>query len=293
VTPVERPEISLIVCTYGPEQPLHLLFESLRWQACRYELLIVDQNPDNRVPRLLESYPDLPYKLLRSAPGLSRARNVGLRAARGAAIAFPDDDCAYVKGALRQVLNFFEESPDAGILSGWNSMEVSTLQTICPPLRAARISAGLLLRDTASFSIFIDRRKLPKRRRWDFFDEKLGVGAPFGAAEETDYLYRLLRDGLLPYSAQTELTYHPDKELQFSNFRRATNYGLGAGAFFRKNLTVDPTFLKMALRAFVGPGIRALRSAVLQDKVAREYHTRTLLARYQGFLTWPRSGQAG
>jgi len=42
----------------------------------------------------------------------------GLRAARGAVIAFPDDDCAYVKGALRQVLNFFQSYPDAGILSG-------------------------------------------------------------------------------------------------------------------------------------------------------------------------------
>src|ERR1700733_9517974 len=147
----EQPEISLVVCTYGPEQPLHLLFESLRWQVCRYELLIVDQNPDNRIPRLLESYPDLPYKLLRSAPGLSRARNVGLRAARGAVIAFPDDDCAYVKGALRQVLNFFQSYPEAGILSGWNSMEISALQTICLPLRAARISSIKLLRDPASF----------------------------------------------------------------------------------------------------------------------------------------------
>ncbi len=293
MTPVERPEISLILCTYGPEEPLHRLFESLRWQVCRYEVLIVDQNADDRIPRLLERYPDLPYKLLRSAPGLSRARNVGLRAARGAVLAFPDDDCAYVKCGLRQVLDFFEASPDAGILSGWNSMEEKILQTMCLPLRAVRICESLLLRDTASFSIFIDRRKLPKRLRWDFFDEKLGVGAPFGAAEETDYLYQLLREGVRPYSAQAELTYHPDKELQFSNFRRATNYGLGAGAFFRKNLTANPVFLKMAARAFIGPGLRALRSAVMQDRVATAYHTRTLLARYQGFLTWPRSGQTG
>jgi glycosyltransferase involved in cell wall biosynthesis len=288
----EQPEISLVLCTYGPEQPLHLLFESLRWQECRYELLIVDQNTDDRIPRLLANYPDLPQTLLRSAPGLSRARNVGLRHVRGPVLAFPDDDCAYRKGALRKILNFFDAAPDAGILSGCNSMDRKVLQTTCPPLVTARIAASLLLRNTASFSIFVDRRKLPQRTNWDFFDEKLGVGAPFGAAEETDYLYRLLRDGMQPYTANNQLTYHPDKELEFSNHRRATNYGLGAGAFFRKNLTADPVFLTMAARAFIGPALRALRSAILQEKVAAEYHTRTLLARYQGFLTWPRSDNA-
>jgi glycosyltransferase involved in cell wall biosynthesis len=288
----EQPEISLVLCTYGPEQPLHLLFESLRWQGCRYELLIVDQNSDDRIPRLLESYPDLPQTLLRSAPGLSRARNVGLRHVRGAVLAVPDDDCAYRKGALRKILDFFDAAPDAGILSGCNSMDRKVLQTTCPPLLTGRIPASLLLRNTASFSIFVDRRKLPQRTSWDFFDEKLGVGAPFGAAEETDYLYQLLRDGMQPYSANNQLTYHPDKELEFSNHRRATNYGLGAGAFFRKNLTADPAFLSMAARAFIGPAFRALRSAILQEKVAAEYHTRTLLARYQGFLRWPRSDNA-
>jgi glycosyltransferase involved in cell wall biosynthesis len=287
--PAEQPEISLVLCTYGPEQPLHLLFESLRWQECRYELLIVDQNSDDRVPRLLEGYPDLPKMLLRSAPGLSRARNVGLRHVRGPVLAFPDDDCAYPKGSLRQILNFFGTAPDAGILSGRNSVEMKVLQTTCPALRPASISASLLLRNTASFSIFIDRRKLPKRKHWDFFDERLGVGAPFGAAEETDYLYRLLREGMQAYSANTELTYHPDKELSFSNFRRASSYGLGAGAFFRKNMTANPAFLKMAARAFIGPAFRALRSAILHERFATEYHTRTLLARYQGFLTWHRS----
>ena len=289
----EQPEISLILCTYGPEQSLHLLLESLRWQQCRYELLIVDQNVDDRIPRLLESYADLPQTLLRSAPGLSRARNVGLRHVRGPVLAFPDDDCAYRKGTLRKIIDFFEATPDAGILSGSNSLEMKVLQTTCPPLRTARISTSLLLRNTASFSIFIDRRKLPRRTHWDFFDEKLGVGAPFGAAEETDYLYQLLRDGMQPYNANTELTYHPDKELEFSNFRRATNYGLGAGAFFRKNLTANPMFLQMAARAFIGPALRALRSAILQERAATEYHTRTLQARYRGFFTWPRSGQTG
>jgi hypothetical protein len=48
----------------------------------------------------------------------------------------------------------------------------------------------------------------------------------------------------------------------------------------------------MAARAFIGPALRALRSAILQEKVAAEYHTRTLLARYQGFLKWPRSDNA-
>jgi glycosyltransferase involved in cell wall biosynthesis len=73
----EQPELSLLLCTYGPEQSLHLLFESLRWQECKYELLTVDQNSDDRVPLVLKSYPS--QTLLRSSPGLSRAREHRVR----------------------------------------------------------------------------------------------------------------------------------------------------------------------------------------------------------------------
>jgi hypothetical protein len=199
--------------------------------------------------------------------------NVGLRHVRGPVLAFPDDDCAYLKGTLRQMLDFFQSSPDGKILSGRN-MEMNLRQTNCTPLRPELISASLLLRNTAS-------------------DENLGVGAPFGAAEENDHLYRLLRDGMRPYGANTTLTHHPDKELEPSNFRRASNYDLGAGAYFRKNLIADPVFLAMAARALIGPALRARRSAILRERVATEYHARTLFVRYKGFLTWPSTGRLG
>ncbi len=80
------------------------------------------------------------------------------------------------------------------------------------------------------------------------------------------------------------------RKVRSANLR---HYGLGAGAFFRKNLTANPTFLMMAARAFIGPALRSLRSAILWERVATEYHARTLFARYKGFLTWHGSGDLG
>src|SRR5208282_276228 len=54
---------------------------------------------------------------LRSSPGLSHARNVGLDAATGEVLAFPDDDCRYSPSLLRQVRAFFRANPGYSLLS--------------------------------------------------------------------------------------------------------------------------------------------------------------------------------
>jgi glycosyltransferase involved in cell wall biosynthesis len=290
---VEQAEISLILCTYGPEHPLHLLLQSLVLQDCRFQLLIVDQNSDDRVPRLLEDYPALRYTLLRSNPGLSRARNVGLRHASASVIGFPDDDCAYPPRTLRSIVDFFSVAHDAGLYSGQTTFDIGVLEKTCTLPVPELLSIADFLRLSPSHTIFLDRRKLPQRAQWDIFDENLGVGAKFGAAEETDFVYVLMREGMKAYHTKGLLNYHPDKEVGLTNYRRATSYGLGAGAFFRKHLTLEPAFLRMAARAFFGPGIRTLQAAFGCNWEAAHYHARTLAARYQGFVTWPHSSEGG
>ncbi|MPN49512.1 hypothetical protein SDC9_197133 [bioreactor metagenome] len=70
---------------------------------------MVDQNPDDRLLPILGDYENLfPVRRFRSAPGLSRARNVGLEQITGEVIAFPDDDCTYPPGILRSVADAFD-----------------------------------------------------------------------------------------------------------------------------------------------------------------------------------------
>jgi len=84
-----------------------------------FELIVVDQNDDDRLVPILKDYKEKFSILhLRSKKGLSRARNVGLRYVSGDIVAFPDDDCWYPPDLLERVANFFEEHPGVDGLTG-------------------------------------------------------------------------------------------------------------------------------------------------------------------------------
>ena len=71
--------IKLVVCTVGRASELERLLVSLDHQTCQdFEVLVVDQNADNRLDQILRLHPNLRIAHLQSEPGLSRARNVAL-----------------------------------------------------------------------------------------------------------------------------------------------------------------------------------------------------------------------
>ena len=102
--------VSLVVATIGRAQELSRLLASIDRQSLkRVELIIVDQNPDDRVEKLLEAWKaTLSYRHVRSPKGLSRARNVGIKLASGPIICFPDDDCWYPDNLLEHVSKWFD-----------------------------------------------------------------------------------------------------------------------------------------------------------------------------------------
>jgi glycosyltransferase involved in cell wall biosynthesis len=106
---------SLIVRT----SELRCLLESLTQQGfVDYEVILVDQNDDDRVQELMDEFLDrVPLKRTSSPKGASRARNVGLSLASGDIIAFPDDDCWYPRDLLKNVDWWFQTHPKYAILA--------------------------------------------------------------------------------------------------------------------------------------------------------------------------------
>src|SRR5271170_2746224 len=110
--------ISLIVATIDRVSELERLLCSLEDQSHRdFEVIVVDQNSDGRLSRLLRRHGRLTIRHLRSEPGLSRARNAGLRVASGDVIAIPDDDCWYPRDLLASVAGWFESHSGFDLLS--------------------------------------------------------------------------------------------------------------------------------------------------------------------------------
>src|SRR5436305_2067180 len=97
---------SLIVATVGRTSELYRLFDTLCAQTHQdFDTVIVDQNQDDRIEKLVACYEGrLRLRHVRAEKrGHASANNAGLEHATGDLIAFPDDDCWYPADLLERV----------------------------------------------------------------------------------------------------------------------------------------------------------------------------------------------
>lgn len=231
------PKISLVLATINRTDVLERFFQNLDVQTYKhFEVIVVDQNADDRlVPIIRKHSRQYPVIHLRSEKGLSKARNVGLKAAAGDLYAFPDDDCWYAPDLLAKVVNAFAANPQYDGVLGRpvNEHGVTTLGDY--DSSSGEITRLNIWKRANSNTLFF-RGGLVKAV--GNFDEALGVGAgtAWGSAEDVDYPLRALDKGYrLYYDAQLTV-YHPD--LVFSRRQmndRAKSYGAGMGFVMKKH----------------------------------------------------------
>jgi glycosyltransferase involved in cell wall biosynthesis len=238
------PRFSLIVATIKRVRELAGLLDSLAAQeGPDFELIVVDQNDDDRLEPTLQSWAAQMTELhawftpsehlihLRSAPGLSRARNVGLLRSKGEILAFPDDDCWYPFGLLEWVSSWFAGNATYGFLCVGSRNQTGGISG--NRLRTDRCDLDPLniFRGSVSYSIFLDRTTDQPVA----FDESLGVGSstPFGSGEDTDLLLGLMERGVRGRFDRERFVGHPSKG--HLNPSRGLQYGLGWGRVLWKH----------------------------------------------------------
>jgi glycosyltransferase involved in cell wall biosynthesis len=107
-------DVSVIICTYNRGPTVLGAIESVIRQTVElpsFEILVVDNGSSDDTSELIRAqYSGSPQVvLLREANlGLSRARNAGLKAARGRIVAYLDDDAIAGQGWLAQIPRAFE-----------------------------------------------------------------------------------------------------------------------------------------------------------------------------------------
>jgi glycosyltransferase involved in cell wall biosynthesis len=221
---------SLIIATYGRTEELARLLASVRRQRHDVEVIVVDQNLDDRVARCLEETA-APFEVrhLRTAlRNVCAARNLGLEAATGEVVAFPDDDCWYPDGLLDGVEEWFRLNPRYGILAVGAEDE----QGIPSGNRWIRprcdIRSWNALRTTFCSSLFITAVEQSRHIR---FDPALHRG------EETDFVLRLMAAGVRGRFDRSMTVGHPRRDMLSGTItsERAASYGAGMGALVRRH----------------------------------------------------------
>lgn len=236
--PIEGPLFSLIVCTVDRLEPLDRLFASLASQTLNdFEVVLVDQNEDERLLPLMTHYSqDFAILHVRSARGLSLARNVGASYARGLFLAFPDDDCWYRPETLENAAKLFAQNGTVQLISG-RTLDAQGHASVSPSgPQALAIHRGNYLRCGNSNGIFM---KTTLMQLLNGFDERLGVGAqtPFQSGEEADIILRAVDLGAGAHYFPELIVHHDqvaDGEAQ-KRIERAAKYGAGFGALLAKH----------------------------------------------------------
>jgi glycosyltransferase involved in cell wall biosynthesis len=246
---------SLIMCTLGRRDELAAFFESLlRQNRTDFEIIVVDQNDDDRLVDLLARYTArFPLKHIRmNARGASRARNCGIGHVSGELLAFPDDDCEYLDGYLDRLDDLFKSNPDMAAMTSQTTADASLRQTASCLEGSFELDVRSVLNRCQEFTIVVRRRELGAVRFNDFLG--VGSGTPWGADEAPDFLIAFMKSGQRSFYYPGLFVYHPNKLaiVTRSTLARATSYARGRGCFLRLHKYPLRVMVQSVFRPLVG-----------------------------------------
>lgn len=271
---------SLIVATLGRSSEIGALLESLLAQSRDdLEVIIVDQNADDRVAPVLQPYAArLPITHLRSAiRNANHARNLGLREARGEIVTFPDDDCLYPPGVLTRVDAAFRAAPSLGVLTGPAASPEGGLGSGRWREESGAIDLANVWTSVIEFNLFLPRQLM---LALGGFDERLGPGTRWGSAEGNDLVCRAMAGGAVAqYDAGLRII-HPDKRLTEVAVSRAASYGRGLGFVLRRHGVPASVWFAFLVRP-IGGALLSLAKLRLHNAA---YYTMSFWGRLVGGL---------
>jgi len=271
--------LTLVVCTLGRTTQLERLLRSLKTQTdTRFQVLVVDQNPAGYLDEALAAGAGLALTRIKSPPGVSRARNIGLQQVTTPLVAFPDDDCWYPPGLVADVIARFDKDPATAVLTG-RTVDAMLRESVSPHLGHSQPLSRRSAFHAGNTSAFFARTEAV--RSVGGFDETLGVGAStiFGSGEETEFLLKCLKHGL-QVRYERDLLVHHDQVVR--DEAKVASYAVGFGRVCRMH----------ALGGYLAPRLAraALKSMALLatgDAVAARTRWRWIRGSLHGYFTEP------
>ncbi|MEX1143139.1 MAG: glycosyltransferase family A protein [Thermoleophilaceae bacterium] len=199
------PTLTVAVCTRGRPERLRATLDALDRGAPGVPVIVVDQGdgPDPALARRASSADGRLRVVHDPGRGLSRARNIALRAADSDWIAFVDDDCVVAPDFGAALTAELRVHPDvewiagdvrAGYVEGPGADDLPPVTTF-PVDRRTIVRGGRTLPGAIGFGVLFCVRRATAERLGGW-DERLGPGvADFPAADDMDFNHRLLRTG--------------------------------------------------------------------------------------------------
>jgi glycosyltransferase involved in cell wall biosynthesis len=197
-----------------------------------------------------------------AVPGASHARNRGWNTARHEVVAFIDDDVRVDPGWASALARAFDD-PGVTFVSGRTGQGEGSLS----PALAQKTDETAHRLDGSTSGVLGHSANLAVRIRAlehiGGFDERLGAGGRFRAAEDLDLFDRLFAAGYVGRYEPTVSAVHLSWRRLRDYVRVQAAYGFGVGARIAKLLRSDRARARRAARsAFIDSGVVALAGAI-------------------------------
>lgn len=231
-------KFSLVIGTLNRLEAIRSCLESISKQTySNYEVIIIDQSDNNETELYISMLNDkrIIYRHV-AFKGLSKARNEAIRIATGNYICLMDDDAYYDMHYLECAQ---ERCSQKKILSGYIFDTVK--KTDFAKYKRKTVIHSMTLRDVMrtcpSAGLIIPMNLI---EQCGCFDEKFGVGAQYGAGEETDLLLRGIKQGFIVEYVPGLKLRHPvpvkENELYCEiSAEKLAKYYEGIGALYKKH----------------------------------------------------------
>lgn len=279
-------KFSLVMATYGRLEEIDYFFDSILnsdYDLDKVEIIVVDQNDKICLSDIIKKYESLlNIKHIKSSiKGLSKNRNIGIKESKGEYIAFPDDDCKYMKDTLKNVEYYFENNKEVYAVMGriidedgndcirkWSKVD-------------GRITKRNFYTKLSSITLFKRNNEGQKQ----YFNENMGVGAPFGSNEDANIIYKSLKSGKIIKYYSDIVLYHP-KPPQNIELNKVYNYGLGFGALCKENL--DMNMLVLFIKVIIYHLTRMFIGILALNKKEIKLRSKYVQSRINGFIKYNR-----
>jgi GT2 family glycosyltransferase len=165
-------DLSIVIISWKMKSMLYDMLNSIKehTHALSYEFIIIDNNSqDGTAEMVAKDYPEATLIINPENRGIARARNQGLRIAKGRYVITLDADMLLRENSLKKLVEFMDATPDAGLCGAKLIFPDGTVQ--CNARRFPSLLA-FVFRRLERFSIIRNSKTLRNHEmaEWDRSD---------------------------------------------------------------------------------------------------------------------------
>jgi glycosyltransferase involved in cell wall biosynthesis len=283
-------DVSVVLCTWNRADVLPQALDGLAAQEARgtrYELLLVDNNSTDATRQVIESFigrcPVPARYLFEAKQGLSHARNAGIASARGALVAFTDDDVFVSPDWVFSLKRAFDDFPQAAFIGGkvlpvWRGSMPKWMDPSHAGLAVQDYGNEVrVLSDPANRVCLIGANLACRRELFDqiglFAPELQRVKDSVGSMEDDEFEGRAISAGKLGvYDPRIVIKVSVPEDRMSKRYHRKWHFGHGYFLALQKDPSIEQSSLRLLgvpghmYRSAVSHGISAILKRIKGDR---------------------------